>query len=329
MWMKKLSKMFIIALAMIFVLTACSKGGSSNSKEDGKSVEIKHALGTTEIKGKPKRVVTLYQGATDISVALGVKPVGAVESWTQKPKYDYLMKDLKETQIVGQEPSPNLEEISKLKPDLIVASKVRNEKQYEQLSKIAPTITVGTVYKFKETLDLMGKALGEEKKANDLKQNYENKVAQFKKDAKASLGDKWPMSASVVNFRTDHARIYASGFAGDILHDLGFKRPKEQQKLVDSGQDIIQLPSKESIPLMDADHIFIFTSDSNPSETKLARKTKEEWTSSEQWKNLHGVNNGGVSDNVDEITWNMAGGYTSAIEMIDDLYKKLAIKKQS
>ncbi|UXS68882.1 iron-siderophore ABC transporter substrate-binding protein [Staphylococcus chromogenes] len=327
--MKKLSKMFIMALAMIFVLTACGKGSSSNSKEDGKSVEIKHALGTTEIKGKPKRVVTLYQGATDISVALGVKPVGAVESWTQKPKYDYLRKDLKETQIVGQEPSPNLEEISKLKPDLIVASKVRNEKQYEQLSKIAPTITVGTVYKFKETLDLMGKALGEEKKANDLKQNYENKVAQFKKDAKASFGDKWPMSASVVNFRTDHARIYASGFAGDILHDLGFKRPKEQQKLVDSGQDIIQLPSKESIPLMDADHIFIFTSDSNPSEAKLARKTKEEWTSSEQWKNLHGVKNGAVSDNVDEITWNMAGGYTSAIEMIDDLYKKLEIKKQS
>ena len=327
---KKLSKMFIIALAMIFVLAACGKeGSSSNSKEDGKSVEIKHALGTTEIKGKPKRVVTLYQGATDVAVALGVKPVGAVESWTQKPKYDYLKKDLKDTQIVGQEPSPNLEEISKLKPDLIVASKVRNEKQYEQLSKIAPTVTVGTVYKFKDTLDIMGKALGEEKKANELKQNYEDKVAQFKKDAKASLGDKWPISASVVNFRPDHARIYASGFAGDILHDLGFKRPEEQQKQVEKGKDIIQLTSKESIPLMDADHIFIFKSDSIPTEAKLARKTKEEWTSSEQWKNLHAVKNGAVSDNVDEINWNMAGGYTSAIEIIDDLYKKLDIKKQS
>ncbi len=34
-------------------------------------------MGTTEIKGKPKRVVTLYQGATDVAVSLGVKPVGA------------------------------------------------------------------------------------------------------------------------------------------------------------------------------------------------------------------------------------------------------------
>ena len=47
-------------------------------------------MGTTEIKGKPKRVVTLYQGATDVAVSLGVKPVGAVESWTQKPKFEYI-----------------------------------------------------------------------------------------------------------------------------------------------------------------------------------------------------------------------------------------------
>lgn len=85
-------------------------------------------MGTTEIKGEPKRVVTLYQGATDVAVSLGVKPVGAVESWTQAPQFEYLRDDLKDTKNVGQEPAPNLEEISKLKPDLIVASKVRNEK---------------------------------------------------------------------------------------------------------------------------------------------------------------------------------------------------------
>ncbi len=76
--------------------------------------------------------------------------------------------DLKDTKIVGQEPAPNLEEISKLKPDLIVASKVRNEKVYDQLSKIAPTVSTDTVFKFKDTTKLMGKALGKEKEAEDL-----------------------------------------------------------------------------------------------------------------------------------------------------------------
>ena len=61
------------------------------------------------------------------------------------------------------------------------------------------------------------------------------------------------MKASVVNFRADHTRIYAGGYAGEILNDLGFKRNKVQ-KQVDNGKDIIQLTSK-SIPLMNADHI--------------------------------------------------------------------------
>ena len=134
----------------------------SSDNKDKETTSIKHAMGTTEIKGKPKRVVTLYQGATDVAVSLGVKPVGAVESWT-KTEIRIHKNDLKDTKIVGQEPAPNLEEISKLKPDLIVASKVRNEKFIYQLSKIAPTVSTDTVFKFKDTTKLMGKALGKER----------------------------------------------------------------------------------------------------------------------------------------------------------------------
>ncbi|HDC7819132.1 TPA: staphyloferrin B ABC transporter substrate-binding protein SirA, partial [Staphylococcus aureus] len=248
--MNKVIKMLVVTLAFLLVLAGCS-GNSNKQSSDNKDKEttsIKHAMGTTEIKGKPKRVVTLYQGATDVAVSLGVKPVGAVESWTQKPKFEYIKNDLKDTKIVGQEPAPNLEEISKLKPDLIVASKVRNEKVYDQLSKIAPTVSTDTVFKFKDTTKLMGKALGKEKEAEDLLKKYDDKVAAFQKDAKAKYKDAWPLKASVVNFRADHTRIYAGGYAGEILNDLGFKRNKDLQKQVDNGKDIIQLTSKESIP---------------------------------------------------------------------------------
>lgn len=61
----------------------------------------------------------------------------------------------------------------------------------------------------------------------------------------------------------------------------------------------------------------------------MAEKTKEEWTSSNQWQNLKAVKENHVSDNIDEINWNMAGGYTSSLKLIDDLYDKLDIKKQS
>ncbi|GAB0210555.1 ABC transporter substrate-binding protein [Staphylococcus pseudintermedius] len=327
--MNKLLQLLVLPLVLLLVLSAC--GNSSHKEASDKKADtttIKHAMGTTEIKGEPKRVVTLYQGATDVAVSLGVKPVGAVESWTQAPQFEYLRDDLKDTKNVGQEPAPNLEEISKLKPDLIVASKVRNEKVYDQLSKIAPTITTDTVYKFKDTTEMMGKALGKEKEAQSLLQKYDDKVKAFQKDAKAKYGDAWPISASVVNFRADQTRIYAGGYAGDILQDLGFKRPEGQQKEVDKGKDIIQLTSKESIPLMDADQIFIFKSDPKAADVDLVQKTEQEWTSSTEWKNLDAVKKGHVVDGVDEITWNLAGGYQSSLKLIDDLYEKLDIKKQ-
>ncbi|ARJ26194.1 ABC transporter substrate-binding protein [Staphylococcus lugdunensis] len=329
--MNKVVNIIVTALACIVILAGCSGNSnkSTSNQSDKDTMKIKHAMGTTEIKGQPKRVVTLYQGATDVAVSLGVKPVGAVESWTQKPKYNYLKKALKDTTIVGQEPTPNLEEISKLKPDLIVASKVRNEKVYDQLSKIAPTISTDNVFKFKDTTKLMGKALGKERKADKLLKKYDDKVAAFKKDAEAKYKDAWPLSASVVNFRADHARIYAGGYAGEILSDLGFKRNKALQKEVDKGKDIIQLTSKESIPLMKADHIFVVQSDPTAKDAGLVKKTEDEWTSSKEWKHLTAVKNNQVSTDLDEITWNLAGGYQSSLKLIDDLYDKLNIDKQS
>ncbi len=64
--MNKVIKMLVVTLALT-VLAGCS-GNSNKQSSDNKDKEttsIKHAMGTTEIKGKPKRVVTLYQGATD------------------------------------------------------------------------------------------------------------------------------------------------------------------------------------------------------------------------------------------------------------------------
>jgi iron complex transport system substrate-binding protein len=38
-------------------------------------------MGTTEVPCTPEKVVTLGQGRTDSTLALGVPPVGVVEPW--------------------------------------------------------------------------------------------------------------------------------------------------------------------------------------------------------------------------------------------------------
>jgi len=285
---------------------------------------IEHVMGKTEITGTPQRIVTLYQGANDVAVALGVKPVGIVESWLQQPIYEYIRADLDGIPIVGQETQPNLEEIAKLKPDFIIASKLRHEKIYEQLSQIAPTVTHETVFKFKETVDLMGKAMNKEAEAQKLLSDWESRVADFKTKISAKLGSEWPIEASVLNFRADHARIYVTGYAGDILNELGFVRSEYQQAEADKGTVVVSLTDKESIPSMDAEVFFLFLSD--PGEDTAVQKTYEEWTTHPLWNNLTAVKAEQVYQ-IDEVAWNMAGGFISANTMLDQLYEHFGLEK--
>lgn len=321
---KKISLMFML-LTMLIVLSACSSSGQETSeaadsdKQTGQSSkrEITHIMGTTSIEGKPQRIVTLYQGATDTLLQFGITPVGVVESWAQQPMYDYLKEDLKDAAYVGLETQPNLEEISALNPDLIIATQVRHEDIYAQLSQIAPTIVNTTLYDFQETTTLIGQAIGEEEKAASLIADWKARVADF--NSKISKTEGWPLSASVLNFREDHARIYLRGFAGSILNELGFKDPKDLQS--DLQSDIIKLTDKESIPNMNGDVSFVLLEDN-----EAVKNTYKEWSSHPLFQKLDAVKNNKIYT-IDEVIWNFGGGLKAANLMLDDLYTRFAIEQ--
>src|SRR5690606_34816758 len=184
----KLWSTIVVVAAVVAALTACSKSSnegaqvvtSNTTSENSTKVEISHVLGTTTIEGKPQRIVTLFQGATDTLVQFKVTPVGVVESWSQQPMYDYLKDNLKDVAYVGLETQPNLEEISALKPDLIIATQVRHEEIYEQFSQIAPTVVTSILYDFRETANIIGQAIGDEDTATALIADWEARVADFK-----------------------------------------------------------------------------------------------------------------------------------------------------
>ncbi|TDQ36571.1 ABC transporter substrate-binding protein [Aureibacillus halotolerans] len=280
------------------------------NSEQGASEErvIQHALGETVISGTPKKIVTLYQGANDIAVALDVQPVGIVESWVEPPVYEYLREDLGDVPVVGVENQPNLEEIYKLQPDLIVASRTRHEAIYEQLSQIAPTIVGKDVFDWKDTVDIMGQGLNKQAEAEQLMSDWDARVSDFKE----KMGDRLPIEVTITNFRADHARIFYMGYAGLILKDLGFTRPPGH----DSDEWGVKLSSKESIPDMNADMIFNFNTEAH---TDATQKNYEEWTSHPLWQQLDAVKNNQV-EMVGEVYWNSAGGYISANKMLDEIY---------
>ncbi|MFI6943042.1 ABC transporter substrate-binding protein [Streptomyces sp. NPDC050418] len=265
---------------------------------------LTHALGKTELKAQPKRVVVLDVGELDNVVSLGIKPVGYAPTEGDDGIPEYLSKAAGSPKNVGTINSLNLEAIAGLKPDLILGSQLRAEKLYPQLSKIAPTVfSIRPGFTWKENYLLNATAL-------DKRAEAEEKIAAYEKEAKdlgAELGDKKP-TVTMLRYMPDRIRLYAkASFIGTILEDVGVPRPKNQQI-----NDLATEISPEKIDDADADWIFTGVyGDVN----KTKRDTAED---NPLWKKLGAVKNGQAKDVPDE-TWYLGLGVTAAHEVLDDL----------
>lgn len=288
--------------------TSAAKTGENDKRQ------IEHAMGSTEITGTPTRVVTLFQGATDSVLALGIKPLGAVESWSEKPVYEYLRDQMEGVENLGVETQPDLEAIIALKPDVIIASKARHEKIYSQLSEIAPTVMVSEVYLWKDTLDICAKALNKEAEEEKILSDWDEKTSYFKEKTKDKLAD---TTVSLVDFRGDHARIVYTGFAATVLEDMGINRP-DSQKGTEWG---VMLQSEEAIPQMEGDIIFDQTNLTEQENVDFRTK----WTENPLWSNLTAVKNNQVYP-VNSVYWNAGGGPQAAMHMLSEVYEYFGVE---
>ena len=320
--MQKVFRKLLVMLAVVavFALAAC---GNSNeepkeqSSNESETYNVQHAMGTTEVKGMPKRVVILTNEGTEALLALGMKPVGAVQSWTGDPWYDHIKDEMEGVEVVGTESEVNIEKIASLKPDLIIGNKLRQEKDYEKLSKIAPTVFSETLRgDWNENFKLYAKAVNQEAKGEEVLKAYEDKIQSVKE----KLGDQINQEVSFVRFMADKSRIYyTDSFSGIIFDALGFKRVPAQEELFEDNAKLGKLAvevGKEVIPKMDGDVIFYFTY--TPKDDDSALATEKEWTQDPLWKNLTAVQKGNAHK-VDDAIWNTAGGILAADIMLDQV----------
>ncbi|MFE7704649.1 ABC transporter substrate-binding protein [Streptomyces sp. NPDC057486] len=265
---------------------------------------LTHAMGKTELKSAPKRVVVLDVGEFDNVVSLGVKPVGYAPSEGDEAIPSYLKKDAGNPKNVGTINNLNLEAIAGLKPDLILGSQLRAADKYDQLSKIAPTVfSIRPGFTWKENYLLNAAALDKTAKAKSQLDAYEKKATKLGED----IGPDKP-TISMVRYLPDRIRLYAkASFIGTILEDAGLPRPKNQQ--ID---DLAAEISPEKIDEADADWIFTGVY-GDPKATK--RDTAQ---SNPLWKNLKAVKEGRAKDVPDE-TWYLGLGVTAANLVLDDL----------
>lgn len=327
---------FILPLLLVWTVAGCGNNGEAKQTTGGTAADtavpaaslaasgaggersVKHAMGTAVLKKKPERIVILFNGMTDNAVALGVKPVGAVESWEEKPWYLFMRDKMDGVKNLGEETQPNIEAIVALKPDLIIGAKSRHEKIYPQLNAIAPTVMTENVFDWKNNLKLGAEAMYLDLEAGKLLEQWDKRIAEFKQKVGSSLST---TEISIIRFEGDgSSRMYITGFAGTILQELGLARPKAQQA---EGKTVINLTSKEQMPQLDGDYIFDITRFKEGDESN--KQTHSSWTSHPLWGTLKGVKAGRYYP-VDVVTWNLSAGALAANALLDDLYKYFAIR---
>ncbi|NBE56975.1 ABC transporter substrate-binding protein [Streptomyces boluensis] len=302
------------ALTTALALTACSSGNADDTAGTGgaKTHTVKTPMGDVKVPDAPKRVVVLDTAELDSAITLGVKPVGATHADVESGFLDYLPKDeVKGIKDVGAMMTPNVEAIAELKPDLILTSKIRHEKLYPQLSKVAPTVmTENTGFPWKENFQVHADALGKKDEAKKVVAEYEKHAGDVTKalggDAKAKA-----TKVNVVRFvEGADIRIYGKqNYIATILKDVGLGRPAIADKAKDGfSYDV----SPEKIDAADADVIFHSTY-GDPEKAKETRTT-----GGALWKGLKAVEDDKVFA-VDDQLWIQGIGYTAAGKILDEL----------
>lgn len=283
----------LILLAMISV--ACGGGNATNNTAQPAATNepsapvtstpepaeteltIKHKLGEAKVKKNPQKVVVFDYGVLDTLDKMGVE-VTAVPQATL-PSYLAKYKESKYVNV-GSVVEPDFEKISSVQPELIIIS-ARQQKAYEELSKIGPTIFMGldtTKYmeSYTENVNTLAKIFDKQSvadeelaKVNDSIKKLQEKAAATKKNALIILANDGNISA------------YGPGSRFGLIHDVfGFTPVDDKIEVSTHGQSI----SFEYIAEKNPDYLFVIdrgaaVSGGTPSakqlvENELVKKTK-------------------------------------------------------
>jgi iron complex transport system substrate-binding protein len=247
------------------LLTACGSDAEPAGSPAGGGafpVAVEHKFGTTEIATEPKRVVTVGYTDQDITLALGVVPVGVGDflggyDWRARPWAQEALGGAQPKVVAGQE--INYEAVAELRPDLIIAINAGLKKAgYEKLSRIAPTVAQSGDYidfgmPWQDQTLLVGRALGREDRARQVVADVEAKFSAFRDEHPEFEG----RTAILAYGGPDGYGAYATGDnRSRFLSDLGFKTPEKIDAL--AGKSFYVQFSQEQFRLMDQDLVVMY-----------------------------------------------------------------------
>ncbi|NRN28854.1 siderophore ABC transporter substrate-binding protein [Photorhabdus heterorhabditis] len=192
-----MKKIIPVVLASLFVVASHSAVSQTSAvftpnaviAQADDRVTVKHLSGETEVKRNPHRVVLFDFGTYDSLAKLKLSDRVVALPIDNTP--EYLRNNLpKGVENAGGIKEPNLDKLAQIKPDLIVIT-ARQGPSYENLSKIAPTINLGTdstnyLVSVESNLKLLGELFGKQSEVKEQIVDLEKIIAKAQDKAKAS-----------------------------------------------------------------------------------------------------------------------------------------------
>ena len=249
--MKKTIGMLCMLLVTLGFVSGCQ--GRQEASSSDKTITVRDAKGEVEIPAEPKRIVDL-SGNSDILSLLGYSVAGTANSdaydYTQLPTY--LQEPLQGAKILGYS-------MQELHPDLIIISGVQ-EKMYEQLKKIAPTLMVELAQTdWRQDVNTFARMMQQEDRAASWLKSYDEKAKKAGAAVRKANGE----DTTYLALLASGGQLFvfdAAGIGSVLYEDMGLKKPANMPR-----QDSISLPviSYEGLADLDADHLIVVGTDAD------------------------------------------------------------------
>lgn len=198
---------------------------------------VEHEMGVTEVCGQPQKIAVLSAHILDNILALGAQPAGYAEVIeVNLQTYDnpteqipHLGKWVTTKPVgLGTRPSPSLERLTQLKPDIILGESWANSDEYSSLSQIAPTLLFNDrknpnePQSWQQNIEGIAQALGREARGKELLAAYDRQIAQ----ARTALEPVLKAHPRILLINSDldtYVGLSADSTASRLLKDIGFE----------------------------------------------------------------------------------------------------------
>ncbi len=274
----------VIIAALVAILTGCGGNNSNSTTNKGSSTRsyTDYKGHTVEIPASPERVIFAGETTGDLP-QLGIQPVGVFGDDLADRVYVDL---LTQAQNIGF--PINLELVTSLNPDLIVVANT-DEKAYETLAKIAPTIMFDTFGTLEYRMNEWGEIFNKQLEAEAWLKDYEDEAAAMWSKLYNSGLQEGETASVFTYYPGDRLFVMARAGLSQLIYGAGgLKPPGPIQEVLDANEGFRQI-SLEVIEQFAGDHIFIL----NPVADE-AKQSTEALLNNPIWNNLPAVKNGHV-----------------------------------